>query len=68
LRPGVVFKKTSSKEFYGFEALFCDDSGNPKICPGASLVWTFKLAIFAILPAHGAIKVIAEGSWKLVQP
>jgi catechol 2,3-dioxygenase-like lactoylglutathione lyase family enzyme len=25
---GVVFKKTPTKEFYGFEALFLDDSGN----------------------------------------
>ena len=25
---GVVFKKEPTKEFYGFEALFCDDSGN----------------------------------------
>lgn len=25
---GVVFKKTPTKEFYGFEALFVDDSGN----------------------------------------
>lgn len=25
---GVVFKKPPTKEFYGFEALFVDDSGN----------------------------------------
>jgi len=25
---GVIFKKPPTKEFYGFEALFCDDSGN----------------------------------------
>ena len=25
---GVVFKKAPTKEFYGFEALFIDDSGN----------------------------------------
>jgi catechol 2,3-dioxygenase-like lactoylglutathione lyase family enzyme len=25
---GVVFKKPPTKEFYGFEALFIDDSGN----------------------------------------
>jgi hypothetical protein len=25
---GVVFKKAPTKEFYGFEALFVDDSGN----------------------------------------
>jgi hypothetical protein len=25
---GVVFKKAPAKEFYGFEALFVDDSGN----------------------------------------
>ena len=25
---GVVFKKAPTKEFYGYEALFCDDSGN----------------------------------------
>jgi catechol 2,3-dioxygenase-like lactoylglutathione lyase family enzyme len=25
---GVVFKKTPTKEFYGYEALFVDDSGN----------------------------------------
>lgn len=25
---GVVFKKSPTKEFYGFEALFLDDSGN----------------------------------------
>ncbi len=25
---GVVFKKAPTKEFYGFEALFLDDSGN----------------------------------------
>ncbi|MCB0684868.1 MAG: hypothetical protein KDC53_00030, partial [Saprospiraceae bacterium] len=25
---GVVFKKPPTKEFYGFEALFMDDSGN----------------------------------------
>ncbi|MES2005248.1 MAG: VOC family protein [Bacteroidota bacterium] len=25
---GVVFKKAPTKEFYGFEALFTDDSGN----------------------------------------
>lgn len=25
---GVVFKKVPTKEFYGFEALFIDDSGN----------------------------------------
>src|ERR1700752_4690509 len=25
---GVVFKKPSTREFYGFEALFIDDSGN----------------------------------------
>jgi catechol 2,3-dioxygenase-like lactoylglutathione lyase family enzyme len=25
---GVVFKKPPTKEFYGYEALFCDDSGN----------------------------------------
>ena len=25
---GVVFKKSPTKEFYGFEALFTDDSGN----------------------------------------
>jgi catechol 2,3-dioxygenase-like lactoylglutathione lyase family enzyme len=25
---GVVFKKTPTKEFYGYEALFLDDSGN----------------------------------------
>lgn len=27
-RKGVVFKKPPTKEFYGFEALFVDDSGN----------------------------------------
>jgi predicted enzyme related to lactoylglutathione lyase len=25
---GVVFKKPPTKEFYGYEALFTDDSGN----------------------------------------
>jgi hypothetical protein len=25
---GVIFKKPPTKEFYGFEALFIDDSGN----------------------------------------
>ncbi len=25
---GVVFKKPPTKEFYAYEALFCDDSGN----------------------------------------
>jgi predicted enzyme related to lactoylglutathione lyase len=25
---GVVFKKPPTKEFYGYEALFVDDSGN----------------------------------------
>lgn len=25
---GVVFKKPPTKEFYGYEALFLDDSGN----------------------------------------
>lgn len=25
---GVVFKKPPTKEFYGYEALFIDDSGN----------------------------------------
>ena len=27
-RKGVVFKKPPTKEFYGYEALFTDDSGN----------------------------------------
>ncbi len=27
-QKGVVFKKPPTKEFYGFEALFVDDSGN----------------------------------------
>ena len=25
---GVIFKKAPTKEFYGYEALFMDDSGN----------------------------------------
>ncbi len=28
IQKGVVFKKPPTKEFYGFEALFVDDSGN----------------------------------------
>lgn len=28
MSKGVVFKKPPTKEFYGFEALFIDDSGN----------------------------------------
>jgi len=27
-QKGVVFKKPPTKEFYGYEALFVDDSGN----------------------------------------
>ena len=28
IAKGVVFKKPPTKEFYGYEALFLDDSGN----------------------------------------